>query len=153
MQLFLVRHGEATSADVNPARPLSGEGERQIRKLADFLAPRKLRPAYVWHSGKARAEGTARILARALAAKAKLLERKDIAPNDPPASVVAEINAHDEDLMLVGHLPFLSRLASALLTGAEAPELLLFHAGTIACLEHDAESGWRLAWVVHPGVV
>lgn len=150
MRLYLVRHGEATSAEVDPTRPLSKQGERQVRQIAAFIKPLSLCPSAVWHSGKARAEGTARILSSALGEMAALIERKDISPNHPPAPLVAEVSSSDGDLMLVGHLPFLSRLASSLLVGDESREALLFHPGTLACLERGSAGAWRLEWMVYP---
>lgn len=158
MRLYLVRHGEATSPEVNAARPLSEAGERQIRRLSGFVKPLELAPAEVWHSGKARAEGTARILLPALAAgeplgTSSLIEKQNLAPNDPVAPVAGDIEAIGEDLMIVGHLPFVSRLTSLLILGQESPELVVFGAGAIACLERDDGDTWSLMWTVSPEIL
>jgi phosphohistidine phosphatase len=53
--------------------------------------------------------------------------------------------------MIVGHLPFLSRLASTLLIGDETVALVAFRNGGVVCLERGEEKGrWRLTWAVVP---
>lgn len=148
MQLVLVRHGTALSKEEDPARPLSEEGRREVGQAASFLKPLGLAPAEVWHSGKARAEETACILAAAMGVEDRLVAREGLGPDDPPGPVADEISARGETLMLVGHLPFLSRLASLLLVGAEAPEVLHFRTASAACLERSGEAGWRVAWML-----
>jgi len=152
MKLYLVRHGEATTADVDPRKPLSARGEKQIEAVAGMLKPLGLSPAEVWHSTKARAEGTARILRGCLSGAPDLLERRGLGPNEDTAPVAADINAFDGDLMVVGHLPFAARLASQLLFGTDAAPAFLFHTGTTACLDRDAEGRWALEWMVHPAM-
>jgi phosphohistidine phosphatase len=51
--------------------------------------------------------------------------------------------------MLVGHLPHLSRLASALLLGDPGREIVRFRMGAIVCLVR-AEGRWLLQWVLTP---
>ena len=52
--------------------------------------------------------------------------------------------------MLVGHLPFLSKLASRLVTGSEDTAVVSFRAGTAVCLERSEEGQWQVAAVVPP---
>ena len=150
MRIVLVRHGEAASAEVDPAKGLSARGEAQARAVAGLLAPMALRLREIWHSGKARAEGTARILAAAMAAKVEPTEKPGLGPNDPVAPAASEIEASEAGVMLVGHLPFVSRLASLLLLGAEGPEVLRFPTATAACLARDRDGAWRVEWMVGP---
>ena len=42
MHLYLVRHGQAKSEQVDPRRGLSEAGVRQVRRLARFLKPLRL---------------------------------------------------------------------------------------------------------------
>ena len=42
--LFLVHHGDAVSADVNPMRPLSDRGRVEVNMLAQKAAERGARP-------------------------------------------------------------------------------------------------------------
>ena len=54
-----------------------------------------------------------------------------------------------EPLMLVGHLPHLSRLASALLVGDAGKEIVHFGNASLACLDRT-DVGWRVEWVLTP---
>jgi phosphohistidine phosphatase len=74
-----------------------------------------------------------------------------MAPLDDPDSV-ADATASAAALMLVGHLPHLSRLASLLLVGTPEPEIVRFRMGGAVALERS-EDGWRLAWFVTPDLL
>jgi phosphohistidine phosphatase len=68
---------------------------------------------------------------------------------DDPGEAQAEIEQSREPLMIVGHLPHLGRLASALLRGDPEPEIVQFKTGAIACLAR-VDGGFRLEWVLTP---
>jgi len=148
MQLVLVRHGAAVSGNEDPARPLSEAGRKEAEGTAGFLGPLGLPIREVWHSGKARAEETAKILAGALGEGAKLVKRNGLNPMSEPESVAEEVRTRTDDLMIVTHLPFVSRLASLLLAGSDSPEVLLFGTASAACLVHLAPDDWRVAWML-----
>ena len=90
---------------------MTDKGRRDVEKVAEFLRSINLKVEAVWHSGKPRARQTAEILASALTSAQGVVERAGLAPNDPVGSVRKEIEKADGDLVVVGHLPFLSRLA------------------------------------------
>jgi phosphohistidine phosphatase SixA len=50
--------------------------------------------------------------------------------------------------MIVGHLPFLSKLTSRLLGKEE--EVVNFQQGGIVCLEKMEHLPWRIRWMVVP---
>jgi phosphohistidine phosphatase len=52
--------------------------------------------------------------------------------------------------MIVGHLPFLERVASLLLTGDENRRPVLFGYGAVVCLEKKDTGGWAVLWVLIP---
>jgi phosphohistidine phosphatase len=72
-----------------------------------------------------------------------------LAPADDPGRAKSEVEAAREPLMLVGHLPHLSRLASLLLVGDPGREIIRFRNGAIVCLV-QAEGRWLLQWVLTP---
>ncbi len=39
MKVYLIRHGEAVSSEVDRQRPLSEQGRADIRKVASFIKP------------------------------------------------------------------------------------------------------------------
>jgi len=153
VKLYLVRHGEAVTGDVDPMRPLSERGRGQADSAARFVEPLGLAPQAVWHSTKARAEQTAEILRGALGGAPEMIRRPDLSPNSPPEPIAEQVAAAESDVMIVGHLPFMGRLASMLLTGETGQSVLGFRTASLACLERDDEGGWLLGWMVHPGVV
>src|SRR5688500_9788627 len=63
MRLYLVQHGEAVPEQVDPQRPLSEAGRRDVQAMARLLAGAGIRPTRIVHSGKRRAQETAELLA------------------------------------------------------------------------------------------
>lgn len=161
MRLYLVRHGDATTPDENPKRPLSAKGRQDIERMASFLARGRVKPARFINSGKLRAAETAAILARTLNPGAALEEGTSLQPHDPVGGLVDAANAWAADaeitgngsVMVVGHLPFMARAVSALVGAGAGLEFADFSTGAVACLEPDAGARWRLVWFLSPQVL
>jgi len=58
-----------------------------------------------------------------------------------------------EDLMLVGHLPHLSRLVSLLTLKSPEHEIIKFSMGGIVCLERIKPRKWMILWAVIPDMI
>jgi phosphohistidine phosphatase len=71
-------------------------------------------------------------------------------PNDDIRPWVERISAEAEDLMIVGHLPFLEKLASFLVFGNERTKAVLFRYSAIICLEKKEAGRWAVDWVLKP---
>ena len=153
MNLYLVRHGDAPRPDVDPERRLSAAGHRQVDGMAAFLAGHGVRVARVLHSGKPRAEETAAALAAAVAPATAPEARDGLSPNDPVEPLAAEIAAWREDSLIAGHLPYLSRLSTLLMTGRNVPSGLDFEPAAVACLERGEDGAWSLVWFVGPSLL
>lgn len=151
MRVYLVQHGEAKPKDVDPERGLTRNGAGEVEKVADFLRSMDLTLAAVWQSGKARARQTAEILAPAVSGAPS--QRDGLAPNDPVGPIRQAIEEADADLMIVGHLPFLGRLAAALVTGDEATDIVSFRFGCVVCLERGDRGTWSVSWLVRPDLL
>ena len=153
MRLYLVRHGQAVDAMVDPARPLSGEGRREAERLASYVAGLAPGWATVWHSGKRRAREAAEILVSGAGAAVPVTERGGLLPNDPVEPVADELRVLDEEICVVGHLPFLARLASYLTTGNA--DLAIWDLDTCAmlCLEGSRGGPWWVCWLVTPRIL
>jgi len=165
MRLYLVQHGDAVTEQVNPDRPLSDKGKRDVGRVAVLLA--RARPAIsrVIHSGKARARETAEILARAAAPGVTVeAAAAGLAPNDQTdlffqaiASWLDGVAAGHEPaagVVLVGHLPFMGKLASRLVCGNESAGVAIFQPGAILCLEWGGEAvGWSVVWMAPPELI
>lgn len=150
MRLYLVRHGQAHSKDVDPEQNLTEQGQRDVEKVSAFLRKQGLGVSVVWHSGKTRAEQTAKIIASAVVTDRGVSQHDGLAPNDPVAVIKQEILQSENDLMIVGHLPFLSKLASELITGDASADTVAFQAGGVVCLEPSQENTWMVRWLITP---
>ena len=153
VRLYLVQHGEALPEEVDPERHLSEEGLRDVEKVARFLRPLKLPVSEVWHSGKPRAQQTAEVLARALAKKARVVRRDGLAPKDPVRPLRTAVERFGNDLMIVGHLPLLEKLAASLVTGKKSSAVVTFRYGGVVCLEDTNNDGWKVAWMIVPELI
>ncbi len=149
--LYLVQHGEATSEAENPERPLTSKGREDMERVARFLACAGIACSEIRHSGKRRAAETAAILGAALCAST-VEPMQGIAPNDDPRPVAQELSAASTPRMLVGHLPFLSRLVGLLVAGDPALEIVRFRTGGVVCLDRQ-EPHWAVRWMLTPDLL
>ena len=150
MRIYLTQHGLAVPKDVDPDRPLSEQGREDVRRLADFLEKAGVPVGQVLHSSKTWAKQTAVILADALPPEGQPKAHAGLGPNDPLEKVSAEIAFWSVDTLIVGHLPYLGRLASLLLVSDPDRPAIALQPGSMACLEKDAEGQWVLAWMLRP---
>ena len=82
-----------------------------------------------------------------------MIEEKDLSPNDDPQKWASRLSEEKEDIMLVGHLPHLSKLASLLLTDDDEKFFIDFKNSGLICLQRDDSNNWRLSWVVTPEIL
>jgi phosphohistidine phosphatase len=153
MKLYLVQHAKAAPKEVNPQRPLTEEGRRDVQKVAAFIKPLNLCVDYLWHSGKRRAVETAELLAEVIDIKEATIAREGLSPNDDVTVLRDELASSQHRIMVVGHLPFLSKLASLLLAGSESAETIAFKNGGIVCLNRSETNQWQVDWVVTPELI
>ena len=155
MDFYLVRHGEAKSEQGDPARPLSEQGRRDVEAVAKKASGLGVKVSEILCSGKLRARQTAEILVEHLSPSNGLSEINGLKPFDNPQIAQKILDQSQESLMLVGHLPHLSRLVSLLLTGYSEKDIVHFEAGAMLCLSrvNDAENGWILKWFFSPTFV
>ncbi len=149
MEAFLVRHGEAKSEHEDPKRPLSGPGRKGVEKVARALAAKRITVGEILRSDKLRAKETAEILARSLLPRAGVREIRGLAPEDDPWLAKGVLEAASEPLMLVGHLPHLSRLASLLVKGDPGRQVVDFQPAAAVCLCR-ADGTWEVRWTLTP---
>ena len=150
MKVYLLQHGEALAKDVDPGRPLSPQGEGDVQRVAAFLEQAGVSVDRVLHSGKMRAHQTADILAAAVLSRGKAEAVEGIAPNDPVDEFSRRLHDLDGDTAIVGHLPFMARMASYLVTGDAVADIVAFQPGGGVCLEQDETGHWRILWMLRP---
>ncbi|HEX9757016.1 MAG TPA: phosphohistidine phosphatase SixA [Nitrospiria bacterium] len=152
MKLFLVRHGEAKLESEDPERSLTEKGRMEAERISQWAGKSGIKVKEIRHSGKKRAEQTAEIISKRIHPPKGVIRVTGISPNDDPFPIANLIDQEDEPLMLVGHLPFLSRLASHLLMNNSNCSLLQFPTAGMVCLE-KIERQWSLAWAITPDLV
>ncbi len=149
MELFLVRHGEAKPESEDPSCPLTERGAETVRRMAVWAAQVGVKVDQIRHSGKKRAEQTAALLAERLNPARGVLAVEGLKPNDEVRPVTEVLQAEHESVMLVGHLPFLGRLAGLLLAGNSDIGIIGFQPAEIVCLS-PREGKWSVNWVMSP---
>lgn len=154
MNLYLVQHAEAKSKVEDPERPLSEQGQADIRKVAAYVAAwAPLQVSHIIHSGKTRAQQTAEVLAQALSPSEGVTVSADLPPLAEPTIWAGRLTDIQTDVMLVGHLPHLSKLAALLLCQNENKKIVDFQMGGIVCLGRDEAGDWSVRWMVTPQIV
>jgi phosphohistidine phosphatase len=154
MRLYLVQHGEARPKEEDPARPLTDQGRGDVARVADVARRAGVEVAQIRHSGKLRAEETAAILGEHLAPAGGVVSMPGLAPRDDVGRVAELLNRETRPLMLVGHQPFMGRLAGLLLAGDPERAVVNFQMGGIVCLEREASTRqWAVCWAVTPDLI
>ena len=139
MRVYLIQHGASKSEEEDPQRRLTDKAIGEVENVAQFLRPLKLGVDAVWHSGKARAQQTGELLAEAVGAGARIVQREGLGPKDRVTTTKEALEQTGGDVMIVGHLPFLSKLVALLVTGSESR--LDDYAGAASRLTIDHRTG------------
>ncbi len=148
MRCYLVQHGKSLSKAEDPSRALTKEGIDESTRSSEFLSHMGLSISLIQHSGKARAQQTATILAGGVGGRPEQI--KGLAPLDDPELMADLLSETSHDVMLVGHLPHLEGLASILLTGRADQKPVQFRNSGIVCLERNEDTTWSLVWLITP---
>jgi phosphohistidine phosphatase len=123
MNLYLMRHAIAAEPDENTEdslRPLTEKGRKKLGKIAHNLEKLEIEIDNIMTSPYLRARQTADVVAHELGIKQKrVLESENLTPLGFAEKMVEEINAREtvENLLIVGHEPFLSQLIGMLIAG------------------------------------
>ena len=123
MDLYLMQHGQATTEREDPERPdgcRSSGGAACRWESPGCWRPDQRLPA---QRKAARRADCAVALVREIGVEPTVEARPGLAPNDPvvPVAQWRPAETDNQSLALVGHMPFLGRLASLLVVGVGAP--------------------------------
>jgi phosphohistidine phosphatase len=161
MKIYLLRHGQAGGGHPDASRILTEQGRAHAQQLGEFLRRKETAPpAVLWCSPYRRARETANIVLDAWGMA--VTDRKDEARLEPemnPSPLVDEFRQLDQDLLVVGHNPNISILASLLLNAERGRIRVNFQTCIMACLEMDpipnhGEVGpCKLSWMLDPRVL
>jgi phosphohistidine phosphatase len=148
MKIYLVQHAEALSEEINPDRPLSEVGRQHANDVAAIAAQMGVTVQQIRHSGKTRAAQTAHIFGSELGVD-NVVQSDGLGPVDDVVPVAEELDRLDDPVMLVGHLPFMERIAGQLLVGDAEEPVVQFNNAGLVCLE-KAEERWQVRWIILP---
>lgn len=154
MELVLWRHAEAEDGLPDLDRKLTPKGEKQARRMAQWLNDRLPGSARILTSPAQRAQQTAAALAALADRKLKIVAQ--MAPDAGPEEFLAAVdwpNARST-VVAVGHQPTLGLVASTLLSG-EARQWSI-KKGAIWWLSsrpEDGEGGAGLLAMMHPNLL
>jgi len=160
MNLFILRHGIAVEPGTlgfeNDAdRPLIPKGERRLRSAAAAMKKLELSFDLILSSPFVRARQTAEIVAGELKLKQRIEFLDGLVPGGNPKALIHTLNElkpTPENVLLVGHEPYLSRLISLLVSG-HADAVIEMKKGGLCKLDVvDLDYGQcaRLAWLLTP---
>ena len=155
MALFLVQHGISAPKDIDPEKGLSDFGREETNRIAQVAKGYKIPVKKIVHSGKKRAEQTAGIYHEILALEIPMKKISGINPMDDVQIFAATIQL-EENLMVVGHMPFMERLVSFLTTGSENCRVYKFQNSGIVCLDmdrrDDKKADWFIKWTLNTNI-
>lgn len=150
MALYIVQHGKSQPKDIDPEQGLTPEGAGDVERIAGVAKGYHVKVSEIAHSGRNRAKQTAEIIAAALTPERGISVMSGMDPLDDPVNF-ANILWPESNLMLVGHLPFLEKLVSCLVTGSTDRPVFKLQNGGILCLDRP-QGGWVIIWAIMPHI-
>lgn len=153
MKLYLMQHGEAMREEHDPTRPLTEKGRAATNRVVRYAVERAgVRVARIVHSGKLRARQTAEIW-RELLPAALITEEEGLDPQASPEMYRERLALATADVLVVGHLPHLARLAALLLCGHDGSDPIMVQNAGLICFERREHDGWSVRWALTPEIV
>ncbi|HXX39464.1 MAG TPA: phosphohistidine phosphatase SixA [bacterium] len=154
MRLYLMQHGEAMREEQDPARPLTEKGWADTRRVIRHAVERAgVHVTRICHSGKLRARQTAEVWREHLSFPIPITEVDGLDPMASPEIWSQRLGEETGDVLLVGHLPHLARLAALLVCGTGDKEPITFRNGGLVCLQRAERGGWSVRWILTPDVL
>jgi phosphohistidine phosphatase len=150
MQLYLVQHGASKDVGEDPERSLTDDGRNVVEQMANYLSSLGLTLDRIEHSDRLRARQTAEILAGRLRPPEGTKQVAGTGPNDQVEPMRERLQAEVDNLMLVGHLPYLARLAAMLLGMRKDRIVVEFRMGGVVRLDRNETGDWAVRWAVTP---
>ena len=145
MNLYVLRHGIAVEPgtpgyEKDSERPLIPKGKHQLRQIAAAMKKMDLRFDLILSSPFLRARQTTEIIAESLTLKKQPGFSDALAPDGNPKALIRQLNELKpvpENVLLVGHEPYLSQLI-ALLTAGETGVAIDLKKGGLGKLEVES---------------
>jgi phosphohistidine phosphatase len=154
MELILWRHAEAEIGEPDLGRKLTPRGEKQARRVAEWLHAQLPDSARILVSPAMRAQQTAKALGEVTHRKLRTVE--DVAPGASVRDVLLAVDwpRSKVPVVVVGHQPTLGHVASFLLAG-EVREWAVKKSGVwwLSSRERDGEEQTVLRAVISPDLL
>ncbi len=157
MTVYILRHAVAENRRpglTDSKRELTGQGRKELRRVALGLRKLKVRPGLILSSRYRRAWDTALVAAEVLGKSAQVVEFAGLEPSGNATTIWTELRKHSSSgsVMVVGHEPLLTELAAYLLA-SPGLELKLKKSGFIRIEVDDVEvkqPAGELRWLLAP---
>lgn len=148
MLIYLAQHAEAVDKEKDPTRPISHQGSVNTIRVAKHLAEQGIRISAIRHSGKLRAEQTAKVFAENLSVE-DVAAINGMNPNDDVQEFLRGLTS--DRVLYIGHLPHLDRALSKLIGGGRDQGVVIFKNAGVVCVEiGDNEA--TLVWYLSPDI-
>jgi phosphohistidine phosphatase len=152
MALYVVQHGKCLPKTEDPEKGLSVDGKRDTERIAAVAKGYAVTVSRIAHSGKKRARETAVLFADALSPPEGIEVRSGMHPLDDVSLFARQVRL-DQDMMLVGHLPFMERLVGFLVCGNVERTIFKLQNSGIVCLDHVPHvDNPVIRWALMPSV-
>jgi len=152
MALYLIQHGKSLPKDEDPEKGLSSEGIAETKRIAEVAKAYNVLVSGITHSGKTRARQTAEIFESILKPEQGIQESSGLNPLDDVTAFADKIDSA-ANRMLVGHLPFMERMTSFLITGSIETPVFKFQNSGIVCLDKYPNTPfWVIKWSLMPNI-
>jgi phosphohistidine phosphatase len=152
MEIYIVRHAIAEEVSRHGGgdaeRELTAEGRQKMKQAAEGFAALERKIDRIFSSPLVRARQTAEIFANAL--KLEVEEMDELSPAHSPKDVCTRLSSISKakNVMLVGHEPNCSELASYLLVGSSGLEII-FKKGAICMIEAEQPTAGSGTLIFH----
>ncbi|MGZ8253979.1 MAG: SixA phosphatase family protein [Burkholderiaceae bacterium] len=140
MDLILWRHAEAETGEPDVGRRLTSKGEKQARRVAEWLHSRLPDSAKVYTSPAKRAQQTTNALSQVAHRRFKTLDVLGSSASADEVLAAIGWRGGKGTLVVVGHQPMLGRIASRVMTGREL-DWAIKKGGLIWISQRDALDG------------
>ncbi len=163
MTIYLLRHAIAAPRDAkrypdDGKRPLTAKGVARMRAAARGIRALGIRPRRIHSSPLLRCMQTAGILAEELRPHPAVIPTPQLGPEGSARTLLKSLHAEGprRDILLVGHEPDLSELASLLLDGAARKAFVKMKKAAFCRIDLEGvpEPGrGRLAYLLPPRIL
>ena len=149
MYLLLMQHAKAKTKEEDPEQGITDEGRDETITTSGYLKTFNFTVEEIWYSTKKRSRETAEIVTASNKLKNKLSVKDFLSPMDEVKPAVKILNTFNKNLMIIGHMPFLSKLTSSLITGSENYEPVKFMNSAIVIFIHE-NNNWKIVSIITP---